>query len=215
MPLYLTRYPIVWPGSSAKGSVMTTLFARDYIEAGIYCRERGMGEELVNPVVVTDARTLNHMRPEMPSDLLRRRRYADAHHAATFLSFVGLKSGYLNVDELLGDVSPVHTLAHWVMFKGHAEEFGGTWAAPDDAELERTADWLERLERRVPGYHPNTFDDSEPKAPPLEDPMRIARMKAMDVEALAGFASDYPTERRIIQRQRKKREAKIARLENA
>jgi len=37
-----------------------------------------------------------------------------ALHAATFLGFIGLKSGVLTVDEVLGDYGFIHEIAHYV-----------------------------------------------------------------------------------------------------
>ncbi|AFU87826.1 hypothetical protein CcrKarma_gp309 [Caulobacter virus Karma] len=218
MPLYLTQYPLDWPGTTAKGGAKTTLFARDYVEAEAFCKARKLGEVLIDPaehITARDASVLNHMRPEMPSDLLRRRRYSDALHAGAFLSFVGLKSGYLQVEELLGDVSPVHELAHWVMFRDMHAERGAAWKPPSAEVLMSHADRLEIMERQVPGFHPRSISYTEPRGLPIESWERAEAIRQWDLEKLAGFADDYPRQRRIVQRQRKKRAEKIARLENA
>lgn len=212
MGLYVTKYTL----PSRFGSdvdVPTTLFARDHAHALILCRARKLGERLVNPL---DARekfnpyTLNTMRPEMPSELLRRRRYADALHACHFLSFVGVSSGVIEPTEMINDFGAAHELSHWAMFQAWSRsDIGlapGNWWPNTDTLMER-ADRLETLEMLVPGFHPTAGGDDEPHGLWIESAERKQASVAGNMLALTGgFATDFPKE---------PRRARVRKLEEA
>lgn len=141
MPIYYTEYVL---SSSLHGPIWYTAFveARSVDELHRLIDLRNIGER-------SQERPLTTRHNYRLVGLIRARRFTEAVHEATFLSFVGLSAGTLTLPETVGDEGLVHELAHEV------DIYDGT-----EKRVRQLVALARKLEKRVPG-HPLSYDQLE------------------------------------------------------
>lgn len=122
------------------GKSYSEIWAADRVEAEAIARRFGFG------VVKALARKVTEYRPsklaQLPGGLSR----ADVLHSLCYLSTLAARAGVADAEQLVGDGSPLHELAHYI---GAGANIRG--GQQREFVLERIA-WLERI---VPGMPPD------------------------------------------------------------
>jgi hypothetical protein len=149
---YASRYR---PGRG-KDEYNTLIEARDYDEALQIAQLRGLDEAVSHWAFCPDNSGSNHRLIA----LIKAHRWTDAAHEASFLCFVGLKSGTVTPEECLGDQGLVHELVHLATIYSSDPP-------PPEAKLarRRVMRLAKRIEKKVPGHVGSITDPRLLRAP--------------------------------------------------
>lgn len=106
---FVVAYNLPEKNASGLGLDQTTeVFAKDHEELYKVLEQRHMGEHFdLLHTLFEDAQSV-----ELPSELIKAERYAEALHAACWLGMVACKSETATGFELLDDVGLIHCLSH-------------------------------------------------------------------------------------------------------
>lgn len=189
MGLYFTQFAILDDHGPASGmTTATSFYARDYAHALETAELRRLHEIVVRPPLPKPGSVkINEGPIETPSNLIRQQRYAEAMHAAVYMGFLACASGVADGYELMHDVGPIHELSHILLYEEWQANHGQQ-PRYSQAYKNTIADQFEKLEVRIPGFHPSWSGVKEP--PAFSFAQRLERARQGITEDF--YATDLP-----------------------